>query len=96
MRTLIWSNQSSLAYTDTNQIGTGIPLVMASYRLDDFLVPESAFFFVFTTSGMMNISVNTSTIDHGIHAGIAGSTVMLIGDLAVQFRLIATTKAVKL
>ncbi|HMK82855.1 MAG TPA: hypothetical protein VK503_03995 [Candidatus Bathyarchaeia archaeon] len=35
-------------------------------------------------------------IDHGIHAGIAGTTVMLIGALTVEFPLVATTNAVKL
>ena len=39
---------------------------------------------------------NTRMIDQGIHAGIAGSTVMLIGALPVQFPLVATTYAVKL
>jgi hypothetical protein len=45
--------------------------------------------------GMISISTKTKIIDHGIHAGIAGSTVMLIADLTVQFRPVATTDAVK-
>ena len=40
--------------------------------------------------------MNTRMIDHGIHAGIAGTTVMLIGALTVEFPLFATTNAVKL
>ena len=44
----------------------------------------------------MSISMNTKMIDHGIQAGIAGSTVMLMGDFTVQFLLLATTNAVKL
>jgi hypothetical protein len=34
-------------------------------------------------------------IDHGIQAGIAGSTVIIMGAFAVQFPLLATTKPVK-
>ena len=39
--------------------------------------------------------MNTSMIDQGIQAGIAGSTVTLIVALAVQFPPVATTYAVK-
>jgi hypothetical protein len=46
-------------------------------------------------SGIMSIRMNTRMIDHGIHAGIAGSTVMAIGTLAVQFSPLATTNTVK-
>jgi len=35
-------------------------------------------------------------IDHGIQAGVAGSTVMLKGTLSVHLPLLATTNAVKL
>jgi len=44
----------------------------------------------------MSIRINTRMIDHGIHAGIAGTTVMLIGALTVEFPSLATTNAVKL
>ena len=44
---------------------------------------------------MIRIITKTKMIDQGIHAGIAGSTVMVIGDLAVQFSSVATTYAVK-
>jgi hypothetical protein len=45
---------------------------------------------------MMSIRMNTRIIDHGIHAGIAGTTVTLIGTLTVELPLFATTNAVKL
>jgi len=47
-------------------------------------------------TGISSMRMNMRIIDQGIHADIAGSTVMSIGTLLVQFPLVATIYAVKL